>query len=241
VKRVVIEAEINDSAAPAVEAPRVEAAPVEPARARQRERGPRRERRDDRSDRRRRGERRDRDDRPPRREESVEFAPTEPVPDQGEESPAAASVRAWCEEVLRLAKLDVVVRTTENDTQINVGVYGRDARRLLDHHGEVLDALQVLANKALVGRSVEKDVELDCASFKERRADELRTRALETANRVRSEGREELLPAMSPIERRIVHLALQDDPEVTTESRGEGFYKRVAIILRPAQPAPTEP
>jgi spoIIIJ-associated protein len=39
---------------------------------------------------------------------------------------------------------------------------------------------------------------------------------------------------MSPIERRIVHLALQDDQDVTTESRGDGFYKRVAIIPRPA-------
>jgi spoIIIJ-associated protein len=52
---------------------------------------------------------------------------------------------------------------------------------------------------------------------------------------VRRERREQLLPAMSPIERRIVHLALQDDRDVTTESRGEGFYKRVAIILRPAE------
>jgi predicted RNA-binding protein Jag len=39
---------------------------------------------------------------------------------------------------------------------------------------------------------------------------------------------------MSPIERRIVHMALRDDAEVTTESRGEGFFKRVAIIRRTA-------
>jgi len=37
---------------------------------------------------------------------------------------------------------------------------------------------------------------------------------------------------MSPIERRIVHIALRDHEDVTTESRGDGFYKRVAIILR---------
>jgi hypothetical protein len=37
---------------------------------------------------------------------------------------------------------------------------------------------------------------------------------------------------MTPIERRIVHIALRDDAEVTTESRGDGFYKRVAILLR---------
>jgi predicted RNA-binding protein Jag len=37
---------------------------------------------------------------------------------------------------------------------------------------------------------------------------------------------------MTPIERRIVHIALQDDADVTTESRGDGFYKRVAIVRR---------
>jgi len=51
---------------------------------------------------------------------------------------------------------------------------------------------------------------------------------------VRSSGREQLLPAMTPIERRIVHLALQEDADVTTESRGDGFYKRVAVVMRNA-------
>ena len=113
-------------------------------------------------------------------------------------------------------------------------MYGGDARRFTERHGELLDALQVLANKALAGRKVEKDIELDCESFKERRVTDLEERARELADRVRKDGREQLLPAMSPIERRIVHLALQDDAAVTTESRGEGFYKRVAVIPRPA-------
>ncbi len=154
------------------------------------------------------------------------------VPEQGPESDGVRAVREWCETALALAKLDVVARTEENDEQITIRLYGSDGRRLIDRHGELLDAIQVLANKALVGRKIEKDIELDCEEFKERRAEELGQRAREVADRVRRDGREELLPAMTPIERRIVHLALRDDAEVTTESRGEGFYKRVAIILR---------
>lgn len=166
------------------------------------------------------------------------------VPEQGPESDEARLVREWCEDVIALSRLDVVIRTQENDEQIQLRLYGADARRLTDEHGELLDAIQVLANKALVGRKVGKAIELDCEEFKGRRVEDLGDRARAAADRVRKSGVEELLPAMTPIERRIVHLALQDDAEVTTESRGEGFYKRVAIIVRPqtgereAQPAP---
>jgi predicted RNA-binding protein Jag len=164
------------------------------------------------------------------------------VPEQGEQSEAARTVGEWCSTVLSLAKLDAVVRTEENETQILVRLYGSDSRMLIDQHGELLDAVQVLANKALVGRKVEKEIELDCEEFKEKRNESLERRAFEVADRVSRGGREELLPPMSPIERRIVHIALRDHEDVTTESRGDGFYKRVAIILRPEadEPQPQE-
>ncbi|HUP44851.1 MAG TPA: R3H domain-containing nucleic acid-binding protein [Thermoanaerobaculia bacterium] len=236
-KRVVIEAEINDTAPP----PEEVAAP-QPARGeRERSRGSDRPR--ERSGRRRGGRRGERSDRPSfRREEpdDLDDAPVE-APEQGEESPTASDVRVWCEQVLRLTNLSGVLRTEENETQIIVRIYGRDARRLTDRNGELLDALQVLANKSLGGRKVEKDIELDCAEFKQRRVADLGEQARETADRVRRDGREQLLPSMSPIERRIVHMALADDADVTTESRGDGFYKRVAIIPRPAADQQPEP
>lgn len=158
----------------------------------------------------------------------------EEAPVQGPESEGARTVRAWLEEVLDMAKMHLDVRTEENDEQILIGLYGRDSRRLLEDHGELLDALQVLANKSLTGRKVEKDIELDSQHFKARRNEDLGQQARDLADRVRRDGREQLLPAMTPIERRIIHLALQEDADVTTESRGEGFYKRVAVIRRPA-------
>jgi spoIIIJ-associated protein len=157
------------------------------------------------------------------------------IPEQGEESQGASIVHAWCEQVLSLAKLGVVVRTSENEEEIQVRLYGPDASLFTDKGGELLDAVQVLANKALVGTKVDKDIELDCEEFKARRVMELGERAREMADRVRAEGQEQLLPPMTPIERRIIHLALQDDADVTTESRGEGFYKRVAVVRRTAE------
>lgn len=243
VKRIVIEADVNEDAQPPVD-PSAAPAPVAgPPVARERggrggrggrgRGGNRRDDRPGRGPRRERYERRDDDLRPGDFERSFAAAPIE-VPEQGPESEAAKAVHDWCEEVIDHARLDLDARTEENEQQILVRLYGRDARRMIEEHGEALDALQVLANKALVGRKTEKDIELDCEGFKSRRHEELEQRAREAAERVRAEGREQLLPAMTPIERRIVHLALQDDADVTTESRGEGFYKRVAIVRRAA-------
>jgi len=252
VKRIVIEAEVNENAVAPTPAPVIvsapESRPSAPAVAApplRRKRAPRGRGRDSRGGGggdsrgrggRRGGRRRELDDTPdPDTLQPGDFEQfAAEIPEQGPESETAASVRSWCEQVLSLAKLNLAVRTEENDTQVNVRLYGADGRRMIDRHGELLDALQVLANKSLVGRKIEKDIELDCENFKGKRIEELEERAREVADRVREDGREFLLPAMSPIERRIVHMALREDAEVTTESRGEGFFKRVAIIRRTA-------
>ena len=245
IKRVVIEAEVNENATPPAEPVAAAPAPAfEPAPPPRREsREPResrgrggRDRRDDRG--RRGGGRRDRRDHDMQPGDFSRFAVE--APEQEEESQGASMVHAWCEQVLSLTKLSVVVRTTEDEERIHVRLYGLDAPRFTDKGGELLDALQVLANKALTGRKVDKDIELDCEEFKQRRVTELGERARELADRVRQDGREQLLPAMTPIERRIVHLALQDDSDVTTESRGDGFYKRVAVILRSQAQQPAD-
>jgi len=255
-KRIVIEADINaDAAEPPTSAP----VPMMESRPPRAERGPRParggggrggERRGGRSRDREgggggggggRGRRGDRNGRGQRELRSGDFETfLGDVPEQGTESDAAKLVREWCESCLSMSRLDVIARTEENETQILVRLYGSDGSLLTDRHGELLDAVQVLANKALVGRKVEKEIELDCEEFKGRRQDDLGRRAREVAERVRSGGREELLPAMTPIERRIVHLALQDDADVTTESRGDGFYKRVAVKPRPQEQPTSE-
>jgi spoIIIJ-associated protein len=245
VKRIVIEADVNREApAPAVAAPAPRMERDGNRRAESRPRGSRRESRGGggrrregdgggRSGRGRRGGGREQGPRELRTGDFEVFLGE--VPEQGPESDAARLVREWCEDTIALAKFDLVVRTEETEENIVVRLYGGDSGRLTDQHGELLDAIQVLANKALVGRKVEKEIELDCAQFKDRRSEELKQRAIEVADRVRRGGREELLPAMTPIERRIVHIALRDDADVTTESRGDGFYKRVAIVPRPVE------
>jgi spoIIIJ-associated protein len=241
-KRVVIEADVNLSAAPQAEVederqPPSLAAGEPPSYAPARE--PRRGRPE-------RGRRRGRGGEPPRRQpppppRRQPRGPIEPAPEQTPQSEEARQVSAWCEELFDLANLELEARTEETDERILVRLYGYDSRLALGHGGELLDSLQVITTKALVGRQLQKPVEFDCQQFKERRAEELGRRARAVADQVRRDGREQMLEAMSPIERRIVHLALQDDGEVATESRGEGFYKRVAIVPRKEEePSPVE-
>jgi predicted RNA-binding protein Jag len=241
-KRIVVEAEVNEAA---VVQPAPPAAASIPGRAARNAGGGGRGR-GGRDRGRGRGDGRDRGGRSaggnrargPRREHEDDFQTGDferfagEIPEQGPESEQAGVVRAWYAQVIELAKLQLEIRTEENETQIIVRLFGGDARLLTEQHGELLDAIQVLGNKALVGRKVEKEIELNCEAFKERRAEQLAEKARELADRVRDSGREQLLPAMTPIERRLVHLALQEDADVTTESRGDGFYKRVAIVMR---------
>jgi predicted RNA-binding protein Jag len=243
-KRIVVEAEVND--APVAQPAQPAAASVPGRPARNAGGGGGRGRGDGGRGRGRGGDGRDRGGRSaggnrsrgPRRDHDDDFQTGDferfagEIPEQGPESEQAGVVRAWYAKVIELANLNLEIRTEENETQIIVRLFGGDARLLTEQHGELLDAIQVLGNKAMVGRKVEKEIELNCEAFKERRAEQLAEKARELADRVRDTGREQLLPAMTPIERRLVHLALQEDADVTTESRGDGFYKRVAIVMR---------
>lgn len=242
-KRVVIDAEVNDDAGNVGPRAEVVRPPSEPLTmhsslpSQGREERPRREGRGGGRNRKGRG---DRDRQPSERPRpAVRAAFEEEIPPQQEQSEQAAAVARWCEELLDLAELPFAVRTDESEESINIRLFGADDERLLARGGEVIDAIQILANKALSGRSVEKMVELDFRDFKSKRNEELGAKARELADRVRSEGGEQLLGAMNPIERRIVHLALRDDADVSTESRGDGFYKRVAIVRR-TLPNPAE-
>lgn len=239
-KRVVIEAHVDTEASePPPPPPPVERAP-RPAAER-----PRPRQRSDRSDRDHggrgggRGMGRSDRDRPPRRHSrwSDDDRPyQEEVPPQGEQSESASAIAKWADDLFELAGFALEARTTEDDEQIVVTLYGRDGRLMTDRDGELLEAVQTIVNKALRDKETEKKIEFDCRGFKDARGERLRVEAREAADLVRAEGGEQLLEAMNPAERRIVHLELKDDRDVETISRGEGFYKRVAIVARREDP-----
>lgn len=113
-------------------------------------------------------------------------------------------------------------------------VAGEDAGLLIGRGGETLRALQLLTNLiATQGAPNRAHVMVDVERYRERRGEALRRLARRIGDRVAASGRPFMLEPMSAYERRLIHIALADDPRVTTESLGEGEDRKVNV--RPQQ------
>ena len=106
-------------------------------------------------------------------------------------------------------------------------------RILIGKRGETLNALQLIAGLA-INKKLENKVRLilDAEGYRERREETLRRLARRLTERVRRTRSEVTLEPMTPSERRVIHMALQDDPWVETHSSGEEPYRKVIISPR---------
>lgn len=123
--------------------------------------------------------------------------------------------------------------TGDEDSPILLDVTGEDLGILIGRRGETLSSLQFLLN-LMVSKQLESWIRIviDVEGYRARREESLRSLASRTADRVRRTGQAIALEPMPANERRIVHLALQGNPYVTTESSGYGDERRVNVIPR---------
>lgn len=136
--------------------------------------------------------------------------------------------------VLKSARLAVnykVQRTQEADgEQVQIAFSGADESVLLAHNAELLQAIEYLLVRCLhLPPQFHDHLRLDCAGYRAQRIEELKITARVAADRVRESHQPFKLNAMSARERRIVHLALADDPAVRTASEGTGDHRQVVI------------
>ena len=121
--------------------------------------------------------------------------------------------------------------TIDHDGSVHADVHGGDAGRLIGKGGRTLAALEFLTN-AVVNKTEGETpvrVNVDVGGYKRRRDERLRIVAQRAAARVRKSGLAVELEPMSAAERRVVHMALADDPAVESESTGEGRDRRVVV------------
>ena len=116
----------------------------------------------------------------------------------------------------------------EEDT-IELDIEGEDSGLLIGRRGETLRALQFTVN-LIVGQTTRARVILDVEGYRERRYSSLRALAARVAERVNSTGRPITLEPMAPNERRVVHMALANNPRVATESTGVGESRKITVL-----------
>ncbi|MDK2927949.1 MAG: spoIIIJ-associated protein [Bacillota bacterium] len=146
---------------------------------------------------------------------------------------AVEQAREFMENVVRVLGIAAKVSAVQGAEALEVEVEGEDVGALIGRRGHSLDAWQYLVSLA-ANKGVERPVRvlLDVAGYRRRRKAALENLARRTAERVKTRKRSVALEAMPPAERRIIHLALQDDPDVITLSEGRDPYRRVVISLR---------
>jgi spoIIIJ-associated protein len=129
-------------------------------------------------------------------------------------------------------ELDVDVDESSDDSgDYRVVLAGPDRGLLLSRGAELLDALEYITSRAF-GKQMRHDAKIvfDSGNYRHMREVELKMMAEKGAERVRASRSPFTFEAMSPSERRIIHLALADDKSVRTESVGDGADRKVRII-----------
>ncbi|MCR4427647.1 MAG: protein jag [Firmicutes bacterium] len=174
----------------------------------------------------------------PARDERNERGPREGKP-AGEQpstgDQAVGEAVGFLRGLIDVMGLEAVVEARPGDGVTVLDVEGRSLGVMIGRRGETLDAIQYLVNLAAARRArASGDTErgrfiVDVSGYRRKREETLKALATSLAKKALRDGKQEVLEPMSALERRIVHLALQDIEGITTHSEGKEPYRRVVI------------
>jgi spoIIIJ-associated protein len=142
-----------------------------------------------------------------------------------------ASIKEDLEQILTLMGFASVVTVQVDGQAVQCHIKGDYEESIVGQEGRTLDSLQYLIRKIASNRLPDKVmVDLDVGNYREERVVELQKLAQEMAEKVRETGKTMAIPALNPSERRVVHVALQDDKKIRSRSVGDGIFKKVLIF-----------
>ncbi len=141
-------------------------------------------------------------------------------------------IKKVIEDILKALEIDAKFEITEKEEGYEVVLATEDSGIIIGHHGDTLEALQTIISLAVSKKLGEfKRISLEVGDYKKNREEWLKSIAAETKERVLAEQKEIFLPDLKSWERRIVHLILEGDKEVISESIGEG--KDRVLVVKP--------
>lgn len=167
-----------------------------------------------------------------RNREPAPFVPGKPIEELSEEERSTLeTAQAVLTEMLALMGLQASVEVASDGETSRLNVRGDDLGTLIGRRGEKLASLQHIVN-LIVGRREGQHhrIAIDVENYRGRREQQLRDVADRAAKRVLQTGKIIQLEAMPAVERRIVHLALMENPKVRTQSVGVEPNRRIVVL-----------
>jgi spoIIIJ-associated protein len=141
-----------------------------------------------------------------------------------------SQVIGFVQQVVGAMGLDLTVDLEELDDNVRLNLSGEGADVLLQRKGEALDALQVIVNTAFRREARgDRHYVVDALGFRKGKDEELRQMAKFLMEKARTTGVPQEVGPLNPYARRIVHLTVAEDPELSSESIGDAFLKSVVI------------
>ena len=165
--------------------------------------------------------------------------------DKGESETTAAAARKSADaeeqrreatvilkQILELMGEQTEVRQVEVDAEtVELEIKGDGSGILIGRHGQTLDALEYILNRILARRIKDAaPISLETESYRARRRQQLHRMALSMGEKAKREHQPVRLDPMPARDRRVVHLALKEDPMITTRSAGEGSMRSIEIV-----------
>jgi spoIIIJ-associated protein len=146
-----------------------------------------------------------------------------------------AKVEVDISRLLELMASPSEVSVSSSQENVNVLIKGEHVDEIVAENGKILDSLQYLLRK-MIGKSFTEKaiITLDAGDFRAKRNEELKQLGLQLAAEVKKSDTTRSIPSLNPSERRVVHIALQDDKDIRSRSVGEGLFKKV-LIYRPGK------
>lgn len=164
------------------------------------------------------------------RKEAAPVTGTEPSPTPGGETELGAKAQKVLKGLLAQLEIEAQIEMKEDADRVYLNIQGNGGGLLIGRKGQTLDALEYLINK-MVAKNEEgkKRIVVDTENYRTRREESLVKLARRLAEKARKLGRPVTISPMNAHDRRIVHLALQNDRSLHTRSTGTGLYRKVII------------
>ena len=171
----------------------------------------------------------------PKSSAKVQYKDKAPQKDFQLSADLLAQVEADLSRLLELINFPSEVSVSSSQENVEVLITGEYVNAIVEENGKILDSLQYLLRKIISKNFTEKAIiSIDAGDFRAKRNDELKQLGLQLASEVKKSGQTRSIPSLNPSERRVVHIALQDDKDIRSRSVGEGLFKKV-LIYRPGK------